>query len=120
MALLENLQELEEEGWRALSEDRGAEFYEREMVDEALMVLPMPVVLDKAAAVAAMAQSPPWAGFRIEEPRLVRLGPDCATLIYRATAQREGSPPYRALMTSTYVRRGGAWKLALHQQTPLA
>ncbi|MDQ6748713.1 MAG: hypothetical protein M3010_11500 [Candidatus Dormibacteraeota bacterium] len=34
-------------------------------------------------------------------------------------AQGEGSPRYQALMTSTYVRRSGTWKLALHQQTPI-
>ena len=119
MGLLETLSGLEEEGWKALSEGRAAEFYEREMVEEAVMVLPMPVVLDKAGAVAAMSQAPPWASFSIEEPRLLRLGPDSASLVYRATAQREGSPRYRALMTSTYVRRSGAWKLALHQQTSL-
>jgi hypothetical protein len=119
MALLESLRGLEEEGWKALSEGLAAEFYEREMVEEAVMVLPMPVVLDKAEAVAAMSQAQPWASFRIQEPQLIRLGPDSAALVYRATAEREGSPPYRALMTSTYVRRSGAWKLALHQQTPL-
>jgi hypothetical protein len=119
MGLRETLSGLEEEGWKALSEGRAAEFYEREMVEEAVMLLPMPVVLDKAEAVAAMSQAPPWASFSIEEPRLLRLGPDSASLVYRATAQREGSPRYRALFTSTYVRRSGAWKLALHQQTPL-
>src|SRR5689334_6299506 len=99
MGLLEALSSREEEGWKALSEGRAAEFYGREMVEEAVMVLPMPSVLDKAEAVAAMSQSPPWASYRLEEPRLVRLGPDSAALIYRATAQREGSRPYRALMT---------------------
>jgi hypothetical protein len=76
-------------------------------------------MLDKVEAVVAMSQAPPWATFLIEEPRMLRLGPDCASLVYRATAQREGSPRHQALMTSTYVRRSGTWKLALHQQTPL-
>jgi hypothetical protein len=38
---------------------------------------------------------------------------------YRASATRAGEPPYRALMSSVYVRVDGRWRLALHQQTPL-
>ena len=33
--------------------------------------------------------------------------------------EREGSDPYAALISSTYVLREGAWKLALHQQAPV-
>ena len=32
--------------------------------------------------------------------------------------ERAGQPPYRAIMSSTYVWRQGTWKLALHTQTP--
>ena len=35
-----------------------------------------------------------------------------------ATAVREDEP-YTALIASTYVREAGAWKLAVHQQTPV-
>lgn len=39
-------------------------------------------------------------------------------VVYRATAVRSGAE-YEALFNSTYVRVDGAWKLALHQQTPV-
>ncbi|WP_390891081.1 hypothetical protein [Dactylosporangium matsuzakiense] len=40
-------------------------------------------------------------------------------LVYRAAARRASeAEPYRAIMTSVYTRRGGSWRLALHQQTP--
>jgi hypothetical protein len=39
-------------------------------------------------------------------------------LVYSVVAQREGLEPYSAVVSSTYVRRDGEWKLAFHQQTP--
>jgi hypothetical protein len=34
-------------------------------------------------------------------------------------ARRDFQPEYQALIASTYVRVDGAWRLAVHQQTPL-
>ena len=71
----------------------------------------------------AAAQSEGGAGWTSHEIHdgalLLRLGPDVASITYRATAVRAGQDPYHALFTSVYVRREGAWKLALHQQTPV-
>lgn len=44
---------------------------------------------------------------------------DIAILTYRARADRGEDERYRALVSSGYVRRGGEWKMAFHQQTPL-
>jgi len=41
-----------------------------------------------------------------------------AIVAYRAKARR-GDMDYDALLNSTYVRENGAWRLALHQQTPV-
>ena len=109
---------LEEEGWNALSGPNGAAYYREHMAGDGLMVFPG-MVLDKEATVQAIAQAEPWSWFRIEEPRAVLLGQDAGVLTYRAAARRSGGPVYRALMSSVYVRRGGVWLLALHQQTPL-
>jgi hypothetical protein len=43
---------------------------------------------------------------------------DCGVVVYTVTAQRAGEEAYQAVMSSTFVRREGAWKLAFHQQTP--
>ena len=40
-----------------------------------------------------------------------------AILTYRARAVRGDTERYQALVSSVYVRRDGAWKLAFHQQT---
>lgn len=39
-------------------------------------------------------------------------------LIYKVTAQRAGEEQYSAVISSTFVRQDGTWKLAFHQQTP--
>lgn len=48
-----------------------------------------------------------------------QLGDDVAILTYRASAKRANGEPYRALVSSAYTKRGGSWKMAFHQQTPL-
>jgi hypothetical protein len=51
---------------------------------------------------------------------VVALTPDSAVLTYRWSSRR-GDETYDALMSSVYVKQpSGAWKLALHQQTPVS
>lgn len=111
------IEELEQQGWAALSGPNGAAFYEDLMADDGLMVFPG-LTLDKPAAIRAIAGERPWATFRLEEVRLVEAG-DMAVVTYRATAERPGEgSAYRALMSSVYARRDGRWRLILHQQSP--
>lgn len=60
----------------------------------------------------------PWTSFGLTDERVVELTEDCAVVAYRATA-RHDEGDYTALFNSTYVREGGSWKLAVHQQTPV-
>ena len=50
--------------------------------------------------------------------RVFELTPGTGMVVYEATAEREGDPPYSALMSSLYIRRPDGWKLAVHQQAP--
>ncbi len=109
---------LEDRGWSALSSTGGADFYDEHLTDDARMVFPFGV-MTRADSVEAMRAAPPWSRYQIDDPTVVQLTPDSAVLTYRAIAQREGQPEYRAWVSSTYVRRDGRWKMALHQQTPL-
>jgi ketosteroid isomerase-like protein len=118
VTLHDELLDLEEKGWQALSSGRGAEFYDAFMTDDAVMVLPF-AVLDRAGTVAAMRDAPPWSTHTLEDVRVVALGESGAAIVYKATAQREGQPVYRALMSTTYVRQDDEWLVAIHQQTPL-
>jgi hypothetical protein len=109
---------LEERGWQALSQGTGVEFYQRNLTDHALMVFPFGV-LTREQSIEAIRAAPPWASFRIEDPRVVELTDDSAILTYRVTAQRAGQEPYSALIATVFVKHEGTWKTAFHQQTPV-
>jgi hypothetical protein len=115
--LKDELLELEIEGWKAISEHRGGQFYSTRLTPDALMVLPGGMVLDRNAVIAAFDGPTTWSWFRIEAEQVIQLSEDAAALTYKVTAQRTGEDEYTALMTSTYVRRKGDWMMALHQQT---
>lgn len=112
---------LERAGWEALS---GAPpgpraFYDRVLTDDAVMIVPG-LVLDRRAALESWDGVPPWMDYELVDPRMIGLGLDAAALTYVAVARRDGqAEPYRAVMTSVYVRGTSGWRLAIHQQTPL-
>lgn len=115
-----DLEAIERAGWDALSRGDAAEFYDRVMTDDGVMVLANGMVMDRAQVVGALGQSPPWASYELDDVRVVPVGSDTAALVYRGTAHRDGGdPPVVAAMTSVYVRQAGEWRLALYTQTPI-
>ena len=114
---VDELVRLEREGWEALASGRGGAYYREHLADDALMAFAFGV-MSREDAIAAIEAAPPWSSFEIAEPRAVRLTDDSGVLVYGVTAQRAGDEPYRATISSTFVRRDGAWRLAFHQQTP--
>jgi hypothetical protein len=118
MAIEDELLTLEDQGWHALSSDQGADFYDELMSDDAVMLLPFGA-LDRAACLEAISSAPPGSAYSISDARVWRLSDDSGVVVYTAAARRDGQPEYRALMSSSYIRRDGAWKLVIHQQTPL-
>jgi len=108
---------LERQGWQALSDGRGGEYYRVNLAEDALMAFPFGL-MGRDDAIAAMEQAPPWATFELVDPRVVELTEDSAVVVYLANAQRAGQEPYSATISSTFVRRDGRWLLAFHQQTP--
>ncbi len=117
---VDELVDMEEQGWRALATDprTATEFYEQVLDDDVVMLLPGGLRMTDRATVVASMGGAPWASYRLEEPRVHALGADAAVVTYGVVAQRDGSPPYSALISSSYVRRAGGWRLAIHQQTP--
>ena len=110
------LEELERQGWKALSGPDGAAFYEDAMADDGLMVFPG-MVMTKREAVAAIRAAPPWRHFALSDMRTAADG-DAALITYTANAERDPGTTYEATMSSVYVRRAGRWRLLLHQQSP--
>jgi hypothetical protein len=115
---VEELLELERAGWDSLCTATASDFYGDIMLPDALMVLANGMVLDRAAVVSALSQSPPWRMYEISEPRLISLGDDHAVLVYIGAGYRDGpEPAFVGAMSSVYQRTGGRWMLALYQQT---
>jgi hypothetical protein len=119
MAVVEDLLQLEREGWEALSAGGGSvgRFYDQHLASEVLMLLPGGTVIDYRDEAIESMDGSPWASFALCDERVLELGDDCAVVSYRATAEQDGAEPYRALFNSTYVHQNGAWRLAVHQQT---
>jgi Domain of unknown function (DUF4440) len=116
MHLEDHLFALEERFWT-----EGAGYFRRNLADSAVMVFPDPAgVLVKDEIASSLEQAARWSKVNLEEHRLLQLSDDAALVTYKATARRPGrSEPYVARASSAYVRDGGAWKLAFHQQTPV-
>lgn len=114
-----DLADLERSGWQALatSGDAAAAFYDEVLAQDVLMLLPGATVIDDRARVVDSMRGAPWDEFELSDERVVPLGGDGAVVAYRAAARR-GDMHYEALFTSTYIREDGAWRLAVHQQTP--
>ncbi|MFC9994818.1 nuclear transport factor 2 family protein [Nocardia sp. NPDC127526] len=118
--LLKELLELEHAGWDSLCDNTGADFYAALMTDDALMILANGTVMNRATVTASLREAPPWLTYEITDQKLVHAGPNTAILVYTATAHRaDHEPPFRALMSSVYVRTNNRWSLALYQQTPI-
>lgn len=92
----------------------------RESIDEsALMVVPQPpYVLESAAAVDAVSDTPRWDSVTFSDGRIVRPQEGLIVVGYRAEAAK-GDEHYVAHCTSTYRRlEHEVWKVVQHQQTP--
>ena len=109
------LMELETGFWEAAGD---GDYYRANMAEDGLMIFPGMGVLDKYETISAAEQSPPWDSYDIATPRFVTLSDIAVSMTYVGSARR-GMDDYRAAITSVYADREGAWKLVLHQQTPL-
>ncbi len=111
--------ELERAAWQALAtEGAAAGFFAEVLADDVLILMPGGMVIDDRDAVVASMGGPPWSSFELSDERIVSPTDDCTVVAYRARARR-GDHDYEALIASTYARHDGAWKLAVHQHTPV-
>lgn len=118
--MLDELLDLEHQGWKSLCDGTGADFYGRTMTGDGVMVLAHGQVFDRQTVIDSLSAAPPWRTYDIADERLISLGEDHAILVYTGRAYRdEGEAALVALMSSVYSRSGGTWRLALYQQTPI-
>ena len=116
MAIAAEIEQLERDGWAALSGPDGEAFYAGCMADDGVMVFPG-IVMSKPEALAAIRDAPPWRRFDLAGVRTSVVG-ETAVITYTAKAEREPDKTYVATMSSVYVRHQGRWRLLLHQQSP--
>ena len=118
--LTATLLEIEHRGWDSLCNSTGGNFYGGLMTADAMMVLANGAVMGRDAVIRSLEDAPAWRTYRIDEVRLIRGDSSSAVLVYRGTAYRESDEPaFVGIMSSVYQSVGGAWRLALYQQTPI-
>lgn len=117
MSLEKTLLDLEAQFWTG-----DVEFYRRNLAEDVVFVTPMPNgILNRQQAIAAVESTPRWHKVDFGRSRLMSITDNAAVLSYGVSALRKGEDvAYAALISSVYVRRNGAWLLAMHQQTPLS
>lgn len=107
---------LEERFWL-----EGPDYYRRNLASASIMVFPDPAgVLVSDEIPRSLEKAARWTQVELEEHRVLELETRAALVTYKATARRNDAPPYIARASSAYVHDGKSWKLAFHQQTPLA
>lgn len=118
--MLNELMARETEGWNALatSGEAGRAFYGEALLEDAVFAFPGDMRIEGRSAILDSIDERPWLAFEINDPAIVALGRDAWVLTYRVRAERGGSEPYRALVSSIYVREGDDVRVAFHQQTP--
>ena len=119
MGLEKQLIDIERKLWT-----NDAAFYKKSLIEDALLVFAETGVIGRGTAVDAIltenAEGRRWAEVEFDEVRSLRLADEVALLTYRVAARWEHEQAKNsALASSVYVKRGGAWKLAFHQQTQL-
>ena len=120
MELQKELLDIERTRWT-----NDAVFYKNNLIEEALLVFPETGVITKSVAVDAIlaenAEGRRWAEVQFDDVRSMWLANDAALLTYRVAARwAHDESKTSALASSVYIKRDGAWKLAFHQQTPMA
>jgi hypothetical protein len=120
MELEQQLLDIERKLWT-----NDAVFYKHNLIEESLLVFPETGVITRSVAVDAIvaenAEGRRWAEVQFDDVRSLQLADEAALLTYKVAARwAHDKSKTSALASSVYVKRNGAWKLAFHQQTPIA
>jgi hypothetical protein len=107
-----------EEGfWTA---DGRVAFFHEHMAGDTTLVYPTGI-MDEEAVIESIDDASPWTSVRFDHVSLVHLRDTAAVLIYHAHAERDSGPSYSCYAASVYVLQDDdAWRLAFHQETPVA
>jgi hypothetical protein len=121
MSIENELRELEEKGWAAISVGDG-DFYRGLVTDRTVCVEPDGLQTGRELADDIEANKSPFDDYTLDDVKVLPLGDGSALITYRATIRlTEADFSFELYMTSVYERGGdgGDWKLVFHQQTPV-
>jgi hypothetical protein len=120
MSLAEELLNLEHKQFKALAGAAEAvAFYSDHLTEDGVLAGPYGI-LDRETTIQMVPKSAVLTDYDIKSPRLIQLTESSAVIVYQMTQHRQGMDPYDANICTVYVRRDGEWRMAYHQQTPLA
>jgi hypothetical protein len=96
--------------------------YRENYTDDALITFPETGVITIGVALEALrqenAEGRRWAEVAFEDVRTLRISDDVTLLLYKAIARwAHEATSITSLCTTAYVRWGGRWKAAHHQQS---
>jgi hypothetical protein len=97
----------------------GPEAYRQHADDQCLIAFAEMAGVMSNQDIAKSAEEGRWKDVSMERKGIVRLSDAAAVITYECSAKRKEGQPYRALVSSGYVKRADGWKLAFHQQTAL-
>lgn len=115
MTLTQDLLRIEQRFWTG-----GPEAYLEHVDEECLVVFADMAQVMKRGDIAKTAEGGRWRDVDMKPKGQIEVAPDCVVIAYEIQAVRaKDGTPHCAYCSSLYVRRGGDWKLAFHQQTPI-
>jgi hypothetical protein len=118
MALEDDLYRIEEGFWLS-----GKEHFLAHLDERCMLVFPqagqMHGVLGREDIAATESAPNRWRDLRISNRQFLEIAEGVAAISYRADVVRTDGEPYSALVSSVYAGRAGAWKLVLHQHSPV-
>ena len=113
MSLEQDLLALEKEFWTG-----GPEVCRQHADEKCLVVFSETAGVMSKADIAKTVEKGRWSDVSPQPKGLAKLSDTSVVISYECTATRKDGEPYRALVSSGYVKRADGWKLAFHQQTP--
>jgi hypothetical protein len=111
--------ELEHACWDAIVAGTAAEFLDRVMTDQAVLLL-ADNALRRKEILDYHAVPSPWHAYQLEAPRMVELTDAAVVVIYTVRLLRSDSAAPEVLAcTSVYVLDEGTWRRSFHVQGAL-
>jgi hypothetical protein len=97
----------------------GPEAYQRHTDEKCLVAFSEMAGVMARDDIAKSAEKGRWQDVALEGKGMAQLSDSSAVITYECSAKLKDGQPYRALVSSGYVKRSDGWKLAFHQQTKL-